>query len=256
MQNYINMRVTQEQVEKEAQRKIAVIQSGYAFVVLQLIEMNKKRVSAMDTLVAKPTEKQGVYNFEIVSRQLMFEPDMNRGSVFTAYVLDTEWNRKFLASHYDKEYWEIVDVIPGRKTKPLVLNEFIEEIKVLRDELAEQALSSTSGMGIPVLTPQDKKPFDVASLDDEIIEQEMKRREALKKKDIGAMIPSGNKVITLDPDMSEEEFKKLSKGKRSHVTRLRKQREKEKIQEEAQEKEVKSYPESNLLTSPSGVQQP
>lgn len=262
MQSYISMTVTQDQIEKEKQRKIAVIQSGYAFVVLQLIDLNKKRVSAMDTLVTKPTEKIGVHIFEIVSRQLMFEPDLNRGNVYTAYVLDTEWNRKFIASHYDNNYWEIVDVIPGRKGVPLVYDTFVKEIIELRDELKANTITSTSGMGIPVLVPQDNnKNFDVASLDDEILENELKRRQNLNKKDIGAMVQKKETIVEkkdvpLDPNMSDEEFKSLSKGKRSYVTKLRKnltlneQNNKEDIKEEI------VMPESHLLNSPLGVQQP
>jgi hypothetical protein len=287
MNHYISSRVTQEDIAKEMRRKAAVAQSGYAFFVLQLIDYSKRRVSGVDVLDAIPGERMGTYTFEVNSRQLEFSFDHNQGCV-CAHVLDTEGNRKFLASHLDGDYWEIIAVISGRKHgRVLDLNAELKSLENLRDELIEKTRKDNErrqaelqakkeraiNLGKPRLLPEDTNVKDISKLSDEALLEELKRREHDKKIDVQASIPVSTrkdvaemkKKTVINTDISEEEFKKLSPAEKRKITIARKKSRSAVVVSKKQSDVVVSNkkevvesggaPDSMLL-SPIGMQQP
>ncbi len=220
-QMYDFMRITQESIAKERHRKMAVMQSGHAFIVLELLDPKKRRVSAVDELVAYPTDRKGKYRFETVSRQLMFEPDANQGGMDTAYVLDTLHNRRFLASHLDCGYWEIIEVISGRKGTPLVIEEVLAELYVLRGKLAEDARKSAPGyVEIPKLLPENTMPFDVGKLSEDVLEKELERRKKERILDVGNRVPENEPEQTSN-EKAKEAFDKLSPAEKGKITKAK-----------------------------------
>jgi hypothetical protein len=226
MQNYssfVSYAVSQEMAVRDRNRKRQITQSGYAFIVLELDDVTKRRVSGVDCLKQISTEKRGKYKFEVVSRQLEFFVDVNRGEALIAYVLDTERNRKFLASHHDCGYWDIVDVISGRRNKntgseekKLTIDVVIEDIVKLRKKLAEETINAHSGSGkIPHMAPEGK-PYDIANFDDETLELELANRKKARMTPVEEN--AGNDLGT---GVSEEEFKKLTPAQKGKITKAR-----------------------------------
>lgn len=257
MNHYISVRATQEQYEKELRRRQAVIQSGYAFIVLELIDRRKRRVSGIDDLNPLPTEMEGRYNFEVVSRQLQFEPDPNRGGAWCAYVLYTDRNCRFLASHLDCGYWEIVSVISGRKQR-LVLDEVIEKLEKLRDDLAKASVS-TINKNVPELLPADSKPYDIANVDEEVLVRELQRREEQKQIEVNKRVPENpgglkdSAVVEEQPEVPEK--KRRGRGKGKGIVESKKE---DSVVEDSKEDPVvdNGAPDSVFLNKSIGVQQP
>lgn len=196
-------RTSREQFQREQQRRLAVMESGYAFVVLRLIDRSKRRVSGIEELIPQRTRNQGEYKFTIESRQLSFYPDINTGAM-TAHVLyDSEWNKRFLASHLSSGYWKIVSVISDG-LKALSLKNVMKELYTLqgvleKEEMADELVEKE----IPQLRPPDK-PIDIANLDIEILEQEIERRRKEQVIEVGARVPKKKEI-----DISNEELKKI-----------------------------------------------
>lgn len=248
MQSVINVRIDQEKILKEQYRRAAVLRSGYSFVVLELLsEHTKLRISGVDDILARSTEKKGKYLFEVVQRQLCFEEDVNRGGAVTAYILVTDHNLRMLASHFDNRYWEIVDVVSGSKNR-ITISEVLEKVEALRSTMIEEAVSTD----LPQL--QGKiKGMDVAELSDEILEQELARRKNKEADDdLDSVVEQTlleektPEKIELTADISDEDYAKLTRGQKSYVSRLRRLEEK---------KEEDSMPDSPIL-SPAGMVQP
>ena len=269
IQSTIGSRVDPDIALKEQQRRMATIHSGYAFIILELIDYTKWRISGVDELISKPTEKRGKYIFEVVQRQLQFAEDSSRGGTMTAYVLDTKHNREFIASHLDSEIFTIVGVISGRSQK-LTLAKVIDEIDELKEEMAKKYVEVTNPQP-PVLeyeSPIIVNEDEIQNVPEELLKQELERREQLKNNSEGMKeVPMGALVkkeeIELRADMSEEEYQKLSRGQKSYVTRLRREAQNT-IHEDHKESDIiidtddiseDILPDSPLL-SPTGMVQP
>jgi hypothetical protein len=235
-------------MQKEMMRRAAIVQSGYAFIVLVLRAPNYSRVSGIDELIARPTEVQGQYTFQIQSRQIMFTADIQLGGLKSYYMLDTPNNRRFLASHKDMGYWDIQQVISGRN-KILDLFTVLKELEELKQEQIKKTIKANKGKKIPKLLPDTKK-LNAVALTDEELQAELTRRGIASKilEDLLAnkvseinvskspaeekrSVESATKEVMsgkYDLNMSDEEFNKLSKGQKSVVTRLRREQAKNK----------------------------
>ena len=209
MNRYIHTRDVDEQRIREMQRRQAVIQSGHAFFVLELIDERKGRISGIDELIAVPTERPGKYLFKTEQRQLQFSIDPGTG-VMSAHVLDTDWNRKFLASHLEENYWEITSVISGRK-KPLDLDTVLEELAELRQKLIEETIEVVTE--VPALLPNDSKHYDIANVDLDVLVKEIERRKKEIKSTTTseAIKPRRGKKKTIVKSSKKEEVVKSSK---------------------------------------------
>jgi hypothetical protein len=202
MDRFITAGQTREQMQKEMLRRAAIQQSGYAFIVLDLLSYSHSRISGVEELMAFPTEKKGKYTFQVVTRQIMFEEDINRGGALTYYMLDTEWNRKILASHLNEGYFDIVQVISGRE-KLLDLYTVIQELAELKQKQISETIKSNAGKTIPKLVPETNK-MDISMLSVEDIEK------ILAKKKMAQGVPPGahEEIVDLNEPTSEEPVKK------------------------------------------------
>jgi len=224
MDFYVSSRITQEQLRAEQMRRQAVLQSGYSFIVLQLLDRTKKRVSGVETLTAKTVESQtnpGMieYSFDIKSGPLIFEADAARGGMLTAYLLDTEWNRALLGSHYTLGYWSIVDVISGTRddVTPITRQDVIADVKK-RNEHSLKTIIRTPKGNVPQLTPPAVTKTTVESLPDSVIDEKLarlqeektrreklkKNREEMAKHPVGAMRKKAEADVPPEPNMSED----------------------------------------------------
>jgi len=92
-------------------RNAAVVRSGKAHITLRLIDMRKNRIQGAITLTANPyIDINGAQAFNYVEHggNLVFERDPVQGEMILK-MLDCEHNRKFLASHFPCNFWEIMD---------------------------------------------------------------------------------------------------------------------------------------------------
>lgn len=136
--------MTTEQSQRYNWRKISTLQSGYSFVVLELLDESKMRVSGIEDLKTIPTEKKGRFHFEKVTRQLSFEVDTLRGGMVTAYVLYSPYNMSFLASHKEKNYWDIIEVIAGKSNRSLTIDVVTSEIDNLLNGIKSDVVITDS----------------------------------------------------------------------------------------------------------------
>jgi hypothetical protein len=229
MNRFISGNEGREATRREMLLRRAIIQSGYAFIVLELIDDTKKRVSGIEELIPIPTEKRGKYNFKTESRHLVFSPDMNYGGLYTAYVLDTEFNRKFLASHLNEGYWDVIQVIPG-KNNSLNLGTLISELHDLKEKQIQATIKANKGKEMPILN-RVKYSFDVGGLSDEDLAREMERRKNLKASSIEALAKTDEanqskesaktQEFVVDINITPEEFNKLTPGQKGKVTKAR-----------------------------------
>jgi hypothetical protein len=190
--------VSQEDMLNEFKKRQSILHSGYEFVVLELKNKTKSRVSGIETLKCTRDEN-GKDVYEIVQRQLQFDLDIQRAGQKTATIPITDFNKNFLASHLDGGYWDIIEVMPTIGN----FHSFIEELKSIREKNIKEAIDQ------PVQeTKRDDGVFDIADMDEEILLDEIERRKKKKSE--------------VDINMSDKEFNKLSPGKKGIVTKARK----------------------------------
>jgi hypothetical protein len=183
MNMYISAAMNREETAKEFMRRQAVLQSGYSFIILQLKDAKKRRISAIEELIANPVESQdnpGMidYEFKIKQGQLVFEKDATRGGMFTGYVLDTEFNRQFLGTHYGYNFWKIVDVISGtidgEEKEPITLQNVIADIKARHAASLNKVIRKT--------VPPDPMSDTHKEMSDDEIEGEIAKLEEIKRR--------------------------------------------------------------------------
>lgn len=190
MNMYISAAMNREETSKEFMRRQAVLQSGYSFIVLQLKDAKKRRITSIEELVASPVESQdnpGMidYEFKIKPGHLVFEKDATRGGMFTGYVLYTEFNRQFLGTHYGYNFWKIVDVIPGsiegEESEPITLRGVIADTKARYEESLKKVIRKTAP---PDPLSDTHREMTDDDLDGEIskLEEIKRRRDAAKTK--------------------------------------------------------------------------
>ena len=227
--------MTKEQAARYNWMKLSTIQSGYSFVVLELIDNSKTRVSGVEDIKPIPTERKGRYSFEKITRQIRFDPDPTRGEMLTAYVLITDFNLSLLASHKDGNYWDIIDVVVGKKSPGLTLSKVLQDIEDIRSG-AKNATLTTGGV---------EKP-DITKLSIDELEKEIDRR--------------GNKpVLTKSKSVSKP---KLTPAQKGALTKKNNREQAKKLLEPAQEndsveKEGKAEePINSMFVTEVGVKQP
>lgn len=256
MNQFYTGRVNEDDVIKDMQRRSAVRHHGYSFIVLELIDMRKARVSGVEDLKGVQGDRPGKYVFEPIQKHLEFSVDVSKGGMLTAYVLDTPNNRKFLASHIDCEYWEVIEYITGRKKDKIEYEDVIEELYELKDKLAEESRiyneknrerlqrikrDSISRAGREDLLP--KEMVSVESMTEEDLEKALARKRSLNQIDIKASIPQKSaaqqsfedefkkqqakakakaaKEFEVDINISQEDFNLLTSGQKAKVTKAR-----------------------------------
>jgi len=223
MQQYASFTVTQEQIRREQEQRIAVLRSGYSFIILALTDRTKSRVTGVDALKMILTEDINNPRFEIVQRQLQFDPDPTRGGMQTAFVLDTVKNRKFLASHSAGNYWRIIEVVSGYMKEDgtegdgevLNIGTVRKEIAKVREQLIKKAIDASSGSGQKPNEELKSTMFDIADLDNDIIETEFLRRKKLKEDE------EKNKKLAEDAEKAKiiNNKKDLTPAQKSKITK-------------------------------------
>jgi len=185
MNFYIPSRISQEQAQVEQARRQAVLQSGYSFIVLQLLDRKKSRVSGVECLKMRKQESQenpGMeeFVFDVSTGPLVFEADPQRGGMMTAYLLDTDWNRAILGTHRQYNFWRPVDVISGTRedVKAITLKEVLDDVQT-RSEHTAKAILRTPKTESPNMLPASTK-MNVEELPEEEIENRIKRLIAEK----------------------------------------------------------------------------
>lgn len=90
----------------------AMMNSGYKFIKLRLVDIRKNRIQGAYYLHGTPfnNHETGMidYQFEVRGGPLVFEQDEMTGGWYTN-MLDIEHNRRFLASMSSYKYWIIED---------------------------------------------------------------------------------------------------------------------------------------------------
>lgn len=177
------MALDRAQIERSQNREHAIMAKasimGYKFIRLQLKNIRKRRIVGVDCIAASAfvnEEMGGItdYNIEVKGGEINFQfrPD------FAAYlfdILDTDRNRQFLASHYEFNYWQILDNhvdfdIKARfqkikedlikKPEPLKAGskEFWDEVHKAEEH---SRLLARGEIEIPVATQSAVSPYDV-----------------------------------------------------------------------------------------------
>lgn len=105
--------VSQAEQIREANRRSAVFSGGHKFIWLTLINPKLMRIIGIEYIHALPyiDEMNGNitrYHLEIRGGVTDFQFDPSKG-LFRYAMLDSEHNRKFLASHYHLNIWTIED---------------------------------------------------------------------------------------------------------------------------------------------------
>lgn len=108
-----NLSVMDAQAVREAARQHAIFTSGHKFIWLTLKNFKVKKLSGIEYVHSTPyiNEQAGgitQFAFDVRGGQTDFQFDPSRG-VFRYAMLDSEFNRKFLASHYHHDFWAIED---------------------------------------------------------------------------------------------------------------------------------------------------
>jgi hypothetical protein len=108
-----NLSVGDAQAVREAARQHAIFTSGHKFIWLTLKDYKVKKLSGIEYVHSTPyvNEQAGgiiSYQFDVRGGQTDFQFDPSRG-VFRYAMLDSEFNRRFLASHYHHSFWHIED---------------------------------------------------------------------------------------------------------------------------------------------------
>jgi hypothetical protein len=110
-----NLPVSQAEAIRERTRKLAIFSSGHKFIWLTLKpeKVRYRRLSGVEIVHSVPylDEMAGnvpKFQFSVKGGVLDFEFDESRGQ-FRFPLLDSEHNRRFLASHFHVEAWDIED---------------------------------------------------------------------------------------------------------------------------------------------------
>jgi len=111
------MYTAKEQEEFAQARNYAIMNSDYKFIELRLKNIRMKNVAGIEEINAIPYDDPDgmgeLFHLNIKGGQAHFSIDKTKGGGWFDYWVDTEHNRKFLASHWDDEpserYWEIID---------------------------------------------------------------------------------------------------------------------------------------------------
>lgn len=285
-------RVNPDKLEEEFKRRSAIRHQGYTFIVLELIDFRKMRVSGIQGLNATPAGMPGKYNFTKTETQLEFSEDISMGGIFTAYVLDTEKNRKFLATHLDCGYWDVVQVITGRKAERLDLETVLEQLYELKEKLEQESVDwhtanasrlkqikqdSIIRAGRLDLLPKEVKT--AADLTEEELEAELARKRMANRIDIKGALPQETeaqksakiefkrqqkrairKGFVADINISNEEFAKLTPAEKTKITKARNAAKREPAISVSSKKDdivvSGKTVESEFLRTPSGMVQP
>lgn len=165
----ISAAMTKEEQAKEMARLSAIDDLGYNSIELELTDQTRTKIGAVETVVPQfvqrsPQEGGSGYIAKIVSGDVQFS---RRGGVgkMRAWLLDTEFNRYFLASHLDCGYWRIVT------------EGVIEDINRRHKELVAEAVDMDAiGQGVPVgANVSSTKIVSVAGMTDDDLDAELQR---------------------------------------------------------------------------------
>jgi len=104
---------SKEQAERENQRLRSVYNSNFKFIPLVLNDIRRRTISGAEIVFSRMfinDQKGGIrdYSHEVKGGEIQFELSESRGA-FVYNLLDTEHNRQFLASMWDRNFWSIED---------------------------------------------------------------------------------------------------------------------------------------------------
>src|SRR4030042_2739221 len=101
-----------ETIRSIATQRAAVLRGGFKLIKLVLLKQNMNRVSAVENVVPVAVDDEGTgkksYSYVRRFNKLIFEENDMEGET-QAEIVDTPYNRKFLASMYTSKIWKIVD---------------------------------------------------------------------------------------------------------------------------------------------------
>ena len=105
--------VSKEQAERENRRLRSVYGGNYKFIELILNDIRRRQIAGVEVVHSTPfinEAKGGIqdYAHEIRGGAIRFEYNEAMG-VWKYDMLDSEHNRNFLASMWDRNFWDIVD---------------------------------------------------------------------------------------------------------------------------------------------------
>jgi hypothetical protein len=105
--------VSKEQAARENRRMRSVYGGNYKFIALTLNDIRRRNISGVEIIFSTPftnEQKGGVTDFhhEVRGGAIRFEFNEAMG-VWRYDMLDSEHNRQFLASMYDRNFWDIED---------------------------------------------------------------------------------------------------------------------------------------------------
>lgn len=210
---YVSARATEEQLRAEQMRRQAVLTSGYSFIVLQLIDRRKARASGVEVILPRRTESTeapGTYEFtfDLGTGPLVFEPDQNRAGIMTAYLLDSDYNRALLGTHFNLNWWRIVDVISGHRedATQITVREVVEDVKKRSESVKSAAvMKRPSGKRYAAIVTKDSiKDLPEAEIDARIEKLREEKDRRSKTKEETAKKPV-RKVAPLPEEVPEEE---------------------------------------------------
>jgi len=132
MQQFVTPTMTMDEVARAQARVQAARESGHNFIPLELINLSMNRVAGCEFLNVEPytdvTPHGNVtrFNFHVMGGEARFEYSPVHG-MYRYEMLDTEHNRKFLASHYSENPWKILDkevekdiIARSKRIKPII----------------------------------------------------------------------------------------------------------------------------------------
>lgn len=141
MEQMPSLPVSQAEAIRENARKSAIFTGGHKFIWLSLLNQRRSRITGIEYVHATPyiDERGGGmtrFYLEVRGGTMDFQYDPNTG-IFRYAMLDSEHNRKFLASHYHHEFWKIEDEKIDAEIKKMS-EAIAEKIKKTNDEAPEE----------------------------------------------------------------------------------------------------------------------
>jgi hypothetical protein len=129
MDSFPVLPVSQAEAAREQQRRSAIFSGGHRFIWLSLNNIRRRTICGIEIINPMPyvDELAGnvtKYHLEVKGGETDFQFDSSRG-VFRYAMLDSEHNRKFLASHYHLNFWAIED--DGVRSDIAARSKLIEE---------------------------------------------------------------------------------------------------------------------------------
>jgi hypothetical protein len=156
MQQFVTPTMTMDEVARAQARVQAARESGHKFIPLDLVDLSKNRVGGCEFLNVEPytdvTPHGNVtrYNFHVMGGEARFEYSPIHG-MYRYEMLDTEHNRKFLASHYSENPWKILDkevekdvIARAKRIKPVITpeqGEVFDPVQQMNDEQFDEQLA-------------------------------------------------------------------------------------------------------------------